>query len=107
MGLFKKRKKEDTPAFKNQMANKIATHRIRYVAEHFEEEDLIIAREGGFEIKNGEFIIFADNNVVMRCRITEMQASELMSLEGAIITAPDIEHDGKMRTLIAYYVYFR
>lgn len=107
MGLFKKKKKEDTLAFKQAMAEKIATHRIRYVAEHFETEDLIVAREGGFQIKDGEFIIFADNNVVMRCKIAEMQASELMSLEGAIITAPDTEHENKIRTLIAYYVYFR
>lgn len=107
MGLFKKKKKEDTLAFKQAMAEKIAAHRIRYVAEHFETEDLIVAREGGFQIKDGEFIIFADNNVVMRCKIAEMQASELMSLEGAIITAPDTEHENKIRTLIAYYVYFR
>jgi hypothetical protein len=36
-----------------------------------------------------------------------MQASELLSLEGAIITAPDLENGGIMRTVIAYYVYFR
>ena len=107
MGLFKKKKKEDALAFKQAMAEKIAAHRVRYVAEHFETEDLIVAREGGFQIKDGEFIIFADNNVVMRCKIAEMQVSELMSLEGAIITAPDTEHENKIRTLIAYYVYFR
>jgi hypothetical protein len=36
-----------------------------------------------------------------------MQASELLSKEGAIITAPDLEKGGEMRTIIVYYVYFR
>ena len=36
-----------------------------------------------------------------------MTVSELMSLEGVIITAPDIEHERKVRTIICYYVYYR
>ncbi len=109
MGLFnfKKKKLEDSLAFKEQMAKKIAYHRLRYITEREGETDLIIGRDGGFNIRDGEFIISADNHVVFRCRISEMQASELLSLEGAIITAPDLEHDGMMRTVIAYYVYFR
>ncbi len=107
MGLFKKKKAEDTPAFREQMAKKIARHRLRYITEREGETDLIIGRDGGFNIRDGEFIISADNHVVFRCKVNEMQASELLSLEGAIITAPDLEHGGVMRTVIAYYVYFR
>ena len=86
---------------------KIARHRLRYVTERQGETDLIIGRDGGFNIRDGEFLVSADNRVVFRCRIAEMQASELMSLEGAILTAPDLEHGGVMRTVIAYYVYYR
>ena len=101
MSLFKKKKPEDTAAFRIQMAKKIAAHRLRYITERDGETD------GGFNIRGDEFIISADNRVVFRCRIPEMQASELMSLEGAIITAPDLESGGRTRTVIAYYVYYR
>ena len=107
MGLFKKKKPEDTPGFKAQMAKKIASHRLRYLTEREGETDIIIGRDGGFNIRGDEFIISADNRVVFRCRIPEMHASELMSLEGVIITAPDLESGGKVRTVIAYYVYYR
>jgi hypothetical protein len=41
----------------------------------------------------------------MRCKIADMQASELLSKDGVVITAPDLEHDGRVRTVIVYYVY--
>lgn len=105
--IFKKKKAEDTVAFRVQMAKKIALHRLRYVTERIDETDLIIGRDGGFNIRNGEFIVSADNHVIFRANVDELQASELMSLEGAILTAPDLENGGKMRTIIAYYVYYR
>jgi len=33
--------------------------------------------------------------------------SELMSLEGVILSGPDYEQGGKERTVIAYYTYYR
>ena len=107
MSLFKKKKPEETLGFKIQMAKKIAFHRLRYITEREGDTDIIIGRDGGFNIRGDEFIISADNRVVFRCRIAELQASELMSVEGAIITAPDLESGGKLRTVIAYYVYYR
>ena len=107
MNIFKKKKPEDTASFRMEMAKKIAVHRLRYVTEREGETELVIGRDGGFNIRDGEFIISADNHVVFRCRVAEMQASELLSLEGAIITAPDLESGGTVRTVIAYYVYFR
>ena len=107
INLFKKKNPEESLSFRTQMAKKIALHRLRYITERIDETDLIIGRDGGFNIRNDEFIISADNHVVFRCNVKDMQASELLSKEGAIITAPDLENGGKMRTVIAYYVYFR
>lgn len=107
MWPFKKKKLEDKVSFRRAMAEKIARHRLRYVSEREGDMDIIIGRDGGFNIRDGEFIISADNHVVFRCKVNEMQASELLSLEGAIITAPDLENGGVVRTVIAYYVYFR
>lgn len=107
MWLFKKKKLEDKVSFRREMAEKIAQHRIRYVSERDGDTDIIIGRDGGFNIRNREFIVSADNRVIFRAKIDDLQASELMSLEGAILTAHDIENGGKLRTIIAYYVYFR
>lgn len=107
MWPFKKKNPEQTPAFRIKMAEKIARHRLRYVSEREGDMDIVIGRDGGFNIRNGEFIVSADNKVIFRARVEELEASELMSLEGAILTAPDLEHGEKMRTIIAYYVYYR
>lgn len=107
MWPFKKKKLEDKVSFRKEMAEKIARHHIRYVSEREGDTDIIIGRDGGFNIRNGEFIVSADNKVIFRAKIEELQASELMSLEGAILTAPDLENGGVMRTIIAYYVYYR
>ena len=105
--MFKKKKPEDSPAFRLEMAKKIAVHRLRYITERINDTELVIGRDGGFNIRNDEFIVSADNHVVFRCNVKEMQASELLSKEGAILTAPDLENGGKIRTVVVYYVYFR
>ena len=105
--MFKKKKPEDSPAFRLEMAKKIAVHRLRYITERINDTELVIGRDGGFNIRNDEFIVSADNHVVFRCNVKEMQASELLSKEGAILTAPDLENGGKLRTVVVYYVYFR
>ena len=107
MWPFKKKKLEDKVSFRRAMAEKIARHRLRYVSEREGDMDIIIGRDGGFNIRNGEFIVSADNHVIFRANVDALQASELMRLEGAILTAPDLENGGKMRTIIAYYVYYR
>ena len=43
----------------------------------------------------------------MRCKIDEMDAAELLSKDGVVITAPDIEKGGEVHTIIAHYVYYR
>ena len=83
MNIFKKKKAEDTPAFRMEMAKKIAVHRLRYVTEREGETEIVIGRDGGFNIRNGEFIVSADNRVVFRCNVKEMQASELLKYQRA------------------------
>ena len=51
--------------------------------------------------------MFASADVLMRCKVEEMQAWELLSKDGVVITAPDLEHGGVERTVIVYYVYYR
>ncbi len=41
-----------------------------------------------------------------RCKVDELEASELLSLEGVILKGCDIEHGGEFRQVIAYYTYY-
>ena len=110
MGLFKKMfksKNPDSKRFKWDMARQIANHHVRYVTEKRDGVDEVIGREGALNIKDDELLVYASFDVLMRCKIEEMEAAELMSHDGVVITAPDLEHDGKIRTVIVHYVYYR
>ena len=89
------------------MAENMIRNRLRYATERDGDTDSVIGKNGGFNVRDGQLIVSADNRVIFRCNIEEMSVSELMSLEGVIITAPDIESGGKVRTIICYYVYYR
>ncbi|MBQ8287251.1 MAG: hypothetical protein IJX76_00580 [Clostridia bacterium] len=107
MPFWKKKKKEDSPAFRRQMAEKIAGKHIKYVTERIDNEDIVIGREGSLCLRDGEMIVFASADILFRTPVDSLAASELMSLDGVILTGPDLEHGGMVRTVIAYYLYYR
>ena len=114
MGLFKKifekatkSKNPDSKRFKWDMAKMICGHHVKYVTEEINGTHEVIGRSGALNIKGDELLVFASADVLMRCKIEEMQAWELLSKDGVVITAPDLEHGGKERTVIVHYVYYR
>ncbi len=114
MGSFKKMfekmtksKNPESKRFKWDMAKQICGHHVRYVTEKIDGIDEVIGREGALNIKDDELLVFASGDVLMRCKVEQMQAWELLSKDGVVITAPDLEHGGVERTVIVYYVYYR
>ena len=114
MGIFKKifekatkSKNPDSKRYKWDMAKMICGHHVKYVTEEINGTHEVIGRSGALHIKGDELLVFASADGLMRCKIEEMQAWELMSHDGVVITAPDLEHDGKERTVIVHYVYYR
>ena len=114
MGLIKKiferatkRKDPESKRFKWDMAKQISGHHVKYVTEEINGTHEVIGRSGALNIKDDELLVFASADVLMRCKIAEMQAWELLSKDGVVITAPDLEHDRKVRTVIVHYVYYR
>ncbi len=114
MGLIKKiieratkSKNPDSKRYKWDMARQMCGHHIKYVTEKRNDVDEVIGRSGGLNIRDDELIVFASADVIMRCKIEQMQAWELLSKDGVVITAPDLEHGGVERTIIVYYVYYR
>ena len=110
MGLFDKifkPKKPDSKRFRRQMAEQMCGHHIRYVTEKRNDVDEVIGREGGLNIRNGEFIVFASADILFRTNVDELEAWELLSKDGVVLTGPDYEHGGVRRTIIVHYVYYR
>lgn len=110
MGLFKrmtKSKNPDSKKFKREMAYAVSGQHIKYVTEKREGVDEVIGRNGGLNIRNDEFIVYASSDVLFRCPVDELQIWELLSRDGVVLTGCDLEHGGIERTVIAYYVYYR
>lgn len=108
--LFKRLTKSKNPESKRyryDMAQRICGHHVKYVTERINNVDEVIGRSGGLNIKGDELLVYASFKVLMRCKIADMEAAELLSKDGVVITAPDLENDGKIRTVIVYYVYYR
>ena len=108
--LFKRLTKSKNPESKRyryDMAQRICGHHVKYVTERINNVDEVIGRSGGLNIKGDELLVYASFKVLMRCKIADMEAAELLSKDGVVITAPDLENGGKTRTVIVYYVYYR
>ena len=105
--LFGGKNNPDSVAYRRRMAEKIAGHSVRYVTERRGDVDEVIGRRGSIDLRQGEFIVFASSEVILRCDIDQLQAWELLSKDGVVVTAPDKEHGGVERTIIVYYVYYR
>ena len=110
MGLFsvfKKKKDPNSKAFRWEMAKNISGKHIKYVTEKRNGVDEVIGRSGGLNIRDDELLVFASADVLFRCKIDDLQAWELLSKDGVVLTGPDLEHGGVERTIIAFYVYYR
>lgn len=106
-GKLFKSKNPNSKRNRRETAQMICNHHIRYVTEKRDGVDEVIGRDGALNIRDDEILVFASADVIMRFRIDEMQAWELLSKDGVVITAPDLEHGGAERTIVVYYVYYR
>ena len=111
MGIFqklfsKKSKNPNRKQYRWEMARQMSNHHIRYVTEKINDVDEVIGRNGGLNIRDDELLVFASADVIFRCKIDELRASELLSKDGVVLIGPDLEHGGEERTIIAYYVYY-
>ena len=108
MGLFGRKKLDpNSKKFRWEMARSVEGQHIKYVTEKKDNVDEVIGRNGGLNIRNDEFIVYASAKVLFRCKVDDLQIWELLSKDGVVITAPDIEQGGEVHTIIAHYVYYR
>ena len=105
--LFKKKNDPTSVKYRREMAQRICGHHIRYVTEKINDVDEVIGRDGGLNIRKDEFIEFASADILFRTKVDELEAWELLSKDGVVLTGPDYEHGGIVRTIIVHYVYYR
>ena len=101
MGLFKKltkSKNPDSKKFRREMALAVNGQHIRYVTEKRDGVDEVIGRSGGLNIRDDEMLLYASADVLFRCKIDDLQIWELLSHDGVVLTGPDLEHGGTVRT---------
>ena len=102
-----KSKNPESRRYRYDMAKRICNHHVKYVTENRNGVDEVIGKSGALNIRDDELIVYASYDILMRCKIVDMQAWELLSKDGVVITAPDLEHDGIERTIIVHFVYYR
>ena len=97
----------DSKAYRREMALAVCGQHIKYVTEKRDGVEEVIGRNGGLNIRDDEFIVYASADVVFRCKVDDLKIWELLSKDGVVLTGPDLEHGGVERTVIAFYVYHR
>lgn len=102
-----KSKNVNSKRYKRDLANYLDGKSLKCVTERINGIEEVIGKAGSIIKKEDELIVYASQDVLLRTKIDDLYAWELLSLEGVVITAHDIEHDGEERTIIAYYSYWR
>lgn len=99
---------------KNKMAGKpkdkaeyLNEKQLKYVTRRENGVESVIAHEAVILYRDGCICIYDGPDAVFRCEIDKMDAGELLSLEGVVITAPDLTRGGEVITVVAYYKYWR
>ncbi len=80
---------------------------IKYVTERVDDNDNVVGRGGSISVRNGELLLFSSDTILLRSDVTETDASYLLSGDGVVLTAPNKEENGRERSYIAYFVYYR
>lgn len=106
---YTKSKNEKSPRYRRDFAKELNGLHIKYVTERINDNDDVIGKDGALIVKEDvdEFLVYASTEVLFRAKIPELAAWQLLSGDGVVLTAPDIEHGGVERTIIAYYTYHR
>lgn len=102
-----KSKNPDSKRYKNDLADYLNGRALKCVCEKIDGIEEVVAKQGSIIRKEDELIVYASQDIVLRADVLSLQAWELLSLDGVVITAPDKEHGGIERTIVAYYSYWR
>ena len=101
------RENPNSRAYREKKAKALHGLVIRYVTERHGDNEDVIGRGGNLSVRAGELLVFSSGEIILRAPIDQLDVSELMSGDGVILTAPNLEEGGRVRTMTAHYVYHR
>lgn len=110
MGLLEKlglRKKSAGSGIGAKRAAELHGQMIKYVTERVDGNDNVVGRGGSISVRNDELLLFSSDKILLRASIDALEASYLLSGDGVVLKAPNREENGKERSYIAYFVYYR
>ena len=86
-------KNPESKRYRMQMARRICGHHIKYVTERKDDVEEVIGRSGGLNIRGDELLVFASGQVLLRCKIAQMQAEgqDMQSALEILEVTPDEE----------------
>ena len=105
--LFSKAQREGTVAYRRKMAAELHGMPVRYVTERTEDNDDVVGRGGHMSVYEDELILDSSGDTIFRARVSELDASYLMSGDGVILKGPNLLENGRERTLTVHFVYYR
>ena len=97
------------PALNRMLAEKMDGMHIRYAVERIDGVETILGKEGHINrtgVQGENISIVCGVETLFCAEISKMELSELLSLDGAVLSGYDL-HSGRYRTVIAYYQYYR
>ena len=107
LDLIRKKSKPGSRAFREEMARRLDGRHIRYVTERDETgTEIVLGKNGALAAKGDELLVAVPEKTLMRAKVADLDAWELMSKDGVVIAAPDLERDGAVHTLTAFYDYY-
>ncbi len=110
MGLFSgfgRKKGQSGAAERRRRAMELHGQAIKYVTERIDDNDNVVGRGGSISVRNGQLLLFSSDKILLRAEISTLDASYLLSGDGVVLTAPNLEENGRERRYVAYFVYYR
>ena len=111
MSIFKRifgiGKNPNSLSYKLERAKELHGQAVKYVTERKDGNEDIIGRGGAWAIHEDKFIVDSSGERIFVCYVKDLEASWLMSGNGAVISGPNLLEDGKERTITVHFVYHR
>ncbi len=99
--------KPESRAYKRRRAGELHGQVIKYVTERGDDGESVIGRGGSLSVRGEELLVYSSGETLLRANIYELEAADLLSGDGVVLTAPNLEGDGLKRSIIVHFVYYR
>ena len=105
--LFGKKSKPGSRAYRREMAEELSGQILKYITERRDGVDEVVGRGGAIVVRGDEFLLSTPDGDLLRTSVYDLEASYLMSNDGVVLKAPNLEEGGRVREYIAHFVYYR